>query len=679
MKILRLPLTPRIPITKGALYWLIFCLLLVTAQHIPHIPVWASLAVLFMAAWRVRAVKRGNPIPTHKVKYLLTAAAVIGVLLTYRSYLGRDPGITALVLLSTLKLLELKTQRDFMFVVFLCYFLVLGNFLYTQSIPALLFMAAAVLLITAATLRLNRREEERVKASSLLKSAGKLFLLSLPFMVILFFLFPRTSGPLWNLPQDPEGRFRSGFNDSIYPGQVAQLASSTFPAFRVTFPDRNMPPHRDLYFRGIVLWFTNGRGWFQGVLASNRPSRLPESGGPVIRQVFTLEPHYRRWLFALDIPIIPPRWSRELPGRIFHTWRLVQRYLSYELVSQLDYQSNEPLEKTHRLWALQLPRNLGIRIKNLALSWRNQAATDEDIVNFAIDYFRNSSFSYTLKPGLMDRMQPFEDFLFNKRKGFCEHFAGAFALLMRAAGVPARVVTGYQGGVYNSVGKYLLVRQSEAHAWCEVWLEGKGWHRVDPTAVVAPERIEYGLEVSRSVSSMDTIDESDRSDAVRRALRKNFFKRLLETFEQYWDTINNKWNLWIMSYDIYRQRSFLKELGIRNRSWLILIVIIVVVITVLLFLISYLLRRKTALSYPLLELYRKFCSRLARAGVTRFTWEGPLDFAKRAVAEFPGSEKEIGQVTRLFVELRYGKSPVDEQSLKQLKKYISGIGTLKKG
>jgi transglutaminase-like putative cysteine protease len=484
---------------------------------------------------------------------------------------------------------------------------------------------------------------------------------------------------LWNLPQDPEGRFHSGFNDSVYPGQIAQLATSTFPAFRVSFPDRNKPPHRDLYFRGVVLWFTNGRGWFQGVLASDRPSRIPESGGPVIRQVFTLEPHYRRWLFALDTPIIPPRWARELPGRIFRTWRLVDRYLSYEFVSQLDYQSGEPLEDTQRDWALQLPRNLGVRIKELALSWRDRAGTDEDIVNSAINYFRNSAFSYTLKPGLMDREQPFEDFLFNKRKGFCEHFAGAFALLMRTAGVPARVVTGYQGGVYNSVGKYLLVRQSEAHAWCEVWLDGKGWQRVDPTAVVSPERIEYGLEVSSSVSSMDAGDESGRSDAVRRALRRNFFKQLFETLEQYWDTINNKWNLWIMSYDIYRQRDFLEELGIQDRSWLTLILIIVVVITVLLFLVSYILRRKTALSHPLLELYRQFCSRLARAGVRRLPWEGPLDFEKRASAEFPRASGEIGRVTRLFIQLRYGKSPVNEQSLKQLKKHISAIGTLKKG
>lgn len=677
MKALKLTVSPRLPITEGALNWLIFCLLLVMAYHITHIPAWATLAALIIAVWRLRSVKRGNPIPSKGLRFALTGAAIAGVLLNYSSYLGRDPGMTALILLSTLKLLELKTQRDFMFIIFLCYFLVLGNFLYTQSIPALLFMAAAVIFITAATLRLNRQESERVNASKLLKAAAKLFLLSLPFMLILFFLFPRTTGPLWNLPQDPAGRFRSGFNDSVYPGQIAQLATSTYPAFRVSFPDRNMPLHKELYFRGVVLWFTNGRGWFQAVHASRRPSRLPESGGEVIRQVITLEPHYRRWLFALDTPIIIPRWSRLLPGRIFRTWRIVERYISYEVISQLHYEYTEPLDDTVRRWSLQLPRNLSPKISELALSWRNRFSTDEEIIAAALDYFR-ASFTYTLKPGVMNRSNPFEDFLFNKRKGFCEHFAGAFALLMRAAKIPTRIVTGYMGGKYNKVGKYLLVRQSEAHAWCEVRLEGKGWQRVDPTASVSPERIEYGLDISNSVSSMDAADESGRSDAVRRALKQNFFKQVFETLEQYWDTINNKWNLWIMSYDLYRQRSFLKGIGIRDRGWLTLIVIIGLVLTFLFFSISYLLRRKSSLSHPLLELYRQFCHKLGRAGVTRFSWEGPLDFEKRALEAFPHRREEIKQVTGLFIKLRYGKLAVDDQTLKQLKKHIYKLKVSKK-
>ncbi len=676
MKAQTFTITPDLPISKGAFKWLIFCLLLATVYHISHIPVWATAAIFIIAGWRIKAVKEGYPIPSRLVRYALTAAAIVAVLATYRSYLGRDPGITTVILLSALKLLEIKSQRDFMFVIFLCYFLVLGNFLYTQSIPILLFMAAAVILITAATIRLNRQGNDPVDISSLLKAAAKLFLLSLPLMAILFFLFPRSHGPLWNLPQDADGKYRSGFSDSIYPGQIAQLAQSTIPAFRVSFPDRDMPQQKDLYFRGAVLWFTNGQGWFQGILPSDRPTEIPPSGGAIIRQDITLEPHFQRWLFTLDMPIVPPPWSRQLPGRIFHTWRIVERYLNYEVVSQLDYRDNEPLDDNFRRWSLQLPRDLSKRIEDLALSWREQAEADGEIVQAGLDYFKNNSFVYTLKPGILDQQQPFDDFLFNKRKGFCEHYAGAFAMLMRAAGVPTRLVTGYQGGVYNPVGKYLVVRQSEAHAWCEVWLEDSGWQRVDPTAVIAPERIEYGIDVSASISSLDSGDGS-RSDAVRRALSKNFFKRLIQTLEQYWDTIDTKWNLWIMSYDFYQQRSFLRNLGIDEHDGLAVFAVIVILVSFLLFLISYLVRRKSAISEPLLEIYRQFCNKLARAGLQRFSWEGPLDFEQRAVQEFPGSFREIRQATQLFIELRYGRKRVDERQLKLLKKYISKIKLLK--
>ncbi len=666
---------PELAVSKGALSWLIFCLLLVIAWHIPHTPVWALVGVLAVAAWRYRMISRGNPLPAKGVKFLLTAAAFLGILFTYRSFLGRDPGMTFLILLATLKLLELKTQRDFMFVVFLCYFLVLGNFLFTQSIPSLAFMAVAVVLITVAILRLNHQHHETVKSSFLIKSALKLFFFALPLMVVLFFLFPRTSGPLWNLPHDPGGQARSGFNDYMYPGQIARLANSTNPAFRVMFPDKNMPSAKDLYFRGVVMWFTNGRGWYQGLMSASafRRKEQVDVRGRGVRQEILLEPHFRRWLFALDMPAIFPFWARGLPGRIFRTNRVVERYLRYQVVSLLDYESSEPLRDTYRRWALQLPEDFSQRIRNLARSFGDRASSVEEIVQRVLDYFRDNAFVYTFEPGVMDHREPFEDFLFNKRKGFCEHFAGAFVLLMRAAGVPARVVAGYQGGKYNPVGEYLLVRQSEAHAWAEVWLEGRGWQRVDPTAVVSPERIEYGIDLSRTLESEAASLGDSRSDAIRRALQKGFLERLFETLEQYWDNINNKWNLWIMSYDLYQQQNFLESLGLQDASWLTLILVTAVLVFVLYFSISYLLKRKAASSQPLLELYRQFCQKLARFDLRRFPWEGPLDFESRAVKAFPESIAQIRQVTRLFIQLRYGRMPVTPNRIRELKKHIRSL------
>lgn len=261
-------LVPPLLITRGSLGWLIFSLVLAVSWHIPHIPIWALATVPILLTWRYRLFLHKKPLPSLAVRVALTLAVFGGVVASYHSYLGRDPGITAVILLSTLKLFELKSQRDFMFVIFLCYFLVFGIFLYDQTIQGLAFMVIAVILITSAVLRLNHGERQPVRVKFLVKSGFRFFLYAIPFMIVLFALFPRTSVPLWNLGQDSGKAGIAGFNDSVYPGQFAELASSDKTAFRVSFPDDNMPEIKDLYFRGLVLWFTDGKGWFQGVMRS---------------------------------------------------------------------------------------------------------------------------------------------------------------------------------------------------------------------------------------------------------------------------------------------------------------------------------------------------------------------------------------------------------------------------
>jgi hypothetical protein len=287
-----------------------------------------------------------------------------------------------------------------------------------------------------------------------------------------------------------------------------------------------------------------------------------------------------------------------------------------------------------------------------------------------LDYFKNNGFTYTLTPGTMDPEAPLEDFFFNKRKGFCEHYAATFTLLMRAAGIPARMVIGYQGGEYNTAGSYLVVRQSDAHAWSEVWLEDKGWQRVDPTAAVSPERVEYGMELSRTLSSMGPLEGDSRSDAIRRAMRKSFFKKLLRFLEQHWDNINNKWDLWIMTYDRFRQRDILESIGLSGFSQWSLIGVLIIIIPTLFIVISLLLKRKTLSSHPLVRYYRQFYRKTAKKGIKPAPWEGPLDFQLRAVDAFPHKIGEIQQVIDLYINLRYGKLPVTNESLKRLKHLV---------
>jgi hypothetical protein len=661
---------PQLTLSRGATGWLMFGLLLAISWHIPHTPIWVLLAVPVLLYWRYRLMIQKKPLPPRGIRLLLTLAAFVGVLVTYRSYLGRDPGMTALILLSSLKLLELKSQRDFMFVIFLCYFLVFGNFLYSQSIESLAFMVVAVVLITAAVLRLNHGEKQPVKVAFLIKSGFRFFLLSIPFMVVLFLLFPRTTVPLWNLPQDSSEPASMGFNDTVGPGQIAELAASNETAFQVSFPDDNMPAPRDLYFRGLVLWFTNGKWWYQGILRAQLGRWYRTEGDTTIQQDITLKPHFARWLFALDTPVKIPRRALIFPGRIFQAYWPISKVVRYSVVSALHPKEPESITDTHRRWALQLPSDQNSQLFDLARSWRDTASSDTEIVQKALDYFKNNGFVYTLTPGTMDSEAPLEDFLFNKRKGFCEHYAATFTLLMRAAGVPARMVLGYQGGEYNTVGSYLVVRQSDAHAWSEVWLEDKGWQRVDPTAAVSPERVEYGMEVSRTLSSMGPLEDGSRSDAIQRAMRKNFFKKLIRFFEQHWDNINNKWDLWIMTYDRYRQRDILRSLGLSGFSQWGLLGVLFIIIPTLFIAISLLLKRQALSSHPLVRYYQQFYRKTAKKGIKPALWEGPLDFQLRAVDAFPYKKKEIQQVINLYINLRYGQLPVTKESLKQLKRLV---------
>jgi transglutaminase-like putative cysteine protease len=437
-----------------------------------------------------------------------------------------------------------------------------------------------------------------------------------------------------------------------------------------------MPAQKDLYFRGLVLWVTNGKAWYQGWVPSRFVGSRSLEGEGILQRI-TLQPHNKRWLFALDRPVRSPRWSRAFPGNIFQSLWDLKTPIRYGVLSRPDAGLSF-LPKVHRQWALDLPEDVSPRIMELGQQWRDHNSTITGILRQAENYFKENGFVYTLNPGQMDPDDPLGDFLFNKRTGFCEHFAASFAMLMRAAGVPARVVIGYQGGEYNPVGKYLEVRQSEAHAWAEVWVKEEseeiettgetGWVRVDPTAWVSRERIEYGLEMSQRILAYLT--GADREEAIQQALRGNFFKRTWNFLKNHWENIKYKWDTWIITYDIFQQRNFLSSLGLGRMDRLSLLLAILILIPVLLFIISFVLKRKALSSNPPVRLYLRFCSKLERLGLQRLRWEGPVHFELRALEKFPKKAEVIQQVTNLFIHLRYGRLEVTKERLKQLKRHI---------
>lgn len=664
-----LAVLPELPIPNGAVTWLIMSLAAAVGWHIPHIPAWATVVAVLVGAYTYYRIIKSKPLPPRLLRIILVICMAGGILMTFRSFLGRDPGITALVLFGTMKLMELKNRRDFMVIVFICYFMVFGNFLYDQSIEDLAFTLLATVLITATLLRLNHPPEEKIKISSMFRVSFKLIMYSLPFTVLMFFLYPRTTGPLWNFSQESITRFQSGFDDTIEPGQIAQLAQSKLPAFKVEFPNGDMPEMKDLYFRGLVLWFTNGQKWTQGIIAPRyvRPQSYDREG---ILQVITIEPHNRTWLFGLDWPVVVPGWTRTLPGRILQTRRDIRSHYRYRVLSRMDPAVLRDLNEEQRGWALQYPKGTNLRILRLGKMWREQAGSDVEILEMARQFYKQSGFVYTLNPGLLQTQQPMEEFLFSARRGFCEHYAASFAMLMRAAGVPARVVIGFQGGEFNPVGNYLLLRHSDAHAWNEVWLEGQGWRRIDPTSWVAPERIEFGFDVSQNVSARGTLSDDERLAAIENARNPGFFTRLYKFFKNHWDNINYEWDVWIISYSRDKQRGFFESLGFENVTKTGLFIALIFVVVMFFSSISFLLRRQTLSTDPLLKLYQRFCIKLAKSGLQRMRWEGPFHYRDRAMEKFPDRAELIQKITDLFVHLRYGRQEVTRSRLNQLKNQI---------
>lgn len=610
----------------------------------------------------------------------LTLSAFFAIILTYKSFLGRDPGISALVLFSALKLLELKSFRDFMVVIFLCFFLLMGLFLFDQSLYSLMAMVLTMIFLVSIMLMVNHPVPSRFRLKQsvsgkkarmaiFIKLSVRMLLFSLPMLLVLFLFFPRSSGPLWNLPQGSTGRARSGFGDFIRPGYIAWVAQSYETAFRVTFPDNNMPAYSDLYFRGLVLWYTDGKLWFQGVFPFRQRLSPPLPDHAILQEI-VLEPHNRRWLFALDHPVSFPDWSGQLPGYIFQIKKPLRRHLRYRVYSQLLPSPESSLHPMIKKWALQLPRRLNPEIRQLALSLKVGTESDEETVFSILNFFKDSDFKYTLNPGWMNREDPISDFLFRKKTGFCEHFASSFALLARIVGIPTRVVVGYQGGNYNPLGKYLVVRQAEAHAWTEVWLKNQGWVRIDPTAVVSPERIEYGVDLTRSISSLSSIPSSDRSEAIRRVLEKGLLQRIWETIENFWDNMSTNWNYWVVSFDQEQQKNTLVNLGLAESNWLIQIFIVLFSAMILFIAGSFILKVKSKTVSPLGKLYQRFCRKVERAGIKRHHWEGPLDFRNRIKKKFPGKSKIIYQIISLYIKMQYGTLSPTKPMLKKLKVLI---------
>jgi transglutaminase-like putative cysteine protease len=629
------------PLRAGSLYALLAAIALIAAPHVQRLPIWVSAFALALIGWRMLVAWREWPLPS---RWLLAALALFvggGVMLSYGPLLGRDASVALLAVMVALKCMELRTQRDADVVICLGYFLTITNFLYSQTILTAVCMLIALVWLTATGVSLQDRSR-RLPPLQAARTAGMLVLQAAPLMLVLFVLFPRVQGPVFGFPQATSAGV-TGLSESMSPGDLAYLGLSDEVAFRVDF-HTPAPRPAELYWRGPVLWHFDGRTWRMGPsVASGRAETPQESGG--VRYTVTLEPHHMRWLFAVDLPATLPAGASLTPDYQLLASRPIRVRERYEMTSHLRYRLGaverpEALER-----GLRLPRNLNPRARELAQRLRAGAASDREVVRAALSHFRTNLFFYTLTPPPLG-LHSVDEFLFQTRRGFCEHYASSFAFLMRAAGVPARVVTGYQGGEINPLGGYLIVRQSEAHAWAEVWLEGAGWTRVDPTAAVSPARIEVGI--AAAVPRTDPLPLSLRGDYP-------FLTQLRYTL----DSLTNSWNQWVLGYTPERQVRLLSRVGVSSPSWKNLTAMLVAGAGIVLLLLTAmtLLQLRRARLDPVQRAYRAFCRKLARAGLVRGRSEGPLDFAKRAGGARPQAAGAVQEITRLYLALRYGGAP----------------------
>ncbi len=644
--------------SRSSVFAVCFCFLFSIMPHFRHLPLWVSGIVVFALAWRclqnlgkLREIPRWILIPTVLV-------SGIGVFAEYWTIVGRDAGLALLTVMTSLKFLESSRRRDMLILVFLCYFLIATHFLYSQSIPTALMMFATLIVITATLITINRREA-RVSPLDLLRSSARLVLMSLPLMLILFVLVPRVPGPLWGLTNEQRGGV-TGLSDHMSPGKISNLIRSNEVAFRVDF-DGDPPAQNQLYWRGPVMTNFNGYRWSQ---LTRRPLKeiALRVAGPPIGYTVTLEPNGEQWLLALDVPTRMIEDSFLTADLQLINKKKINDLYRYDMESRLSYQFGEQESERYLARALRYPEEYNPRTIELGKSLAQQFQNSEQIVAEVLSMFRRQEFFYTLSPPALGT-HTVDEFLFQTRRGFCEHYAGSFALLMRAAGVPARIVTGYQGGEFNPDGNYLIVRQSDAHAWTEVWIEQRGWVRVDPTAAVSPDRIEKGLD--------DALADEVSSFRIRN--RNPIFGSVLYR----WDSLQHKWNDWVLNYDERKQRDFLSDLEIGIDNWsdmVIALVLLLLAVTGSFWLVTWYRERPPRPAAYELQ-FRRLQKKLARHGIEKKPSEDSRAFLRRISAEeFPGRD-QLAPIIELYNRIKYGRDGDSPQAHNQLRSLIDSLQT----
>ena len=635
------------PDQKGTL-WVIATLSVAMAPQIVRMPLPIIAMALFPLLWRIGAeLFEWKALPA-LVRHSATVLALLTLFFSYGNITGRRAAVSLLTVMLALKLIESYRIRDARLIVSFSLFLCATQFLFSQGILMPFYGAVTVIVALVTLTQLHRKEAfESVGgtpaiAASIFSELGfsfRLLALAIPVGLAFFLFFPRWASPLWGIPETTLDS-KTGLSGSMSPGSIQSLFMDDSPAFRAKF-ESTIPQPSELYWRGPVFWNFDGKTWSGSFFGKNIPANSqPEEQGAPWRSSVPLEPNERNWLFALDYPATTPRDTRVTMDFQILRREAVTQLLDYSMVSDPDFVDTPELAETLKTSALDLPNSFNPRTRELVQDWQEMGSTGLALVQRALDYFNQEAFYYSLDSPLLGK-HSVDEFLFDTRTGYCEHYASTFTVMMRMAGIPARIVTGYQGGWYNTLGEYLLVRQSDAHAWSEVWFPGSGWTRVDPTAAVSPARVNQGSLGALS-SPRHLLDY-----AWLRNMRNGV------------DVVQQRWNDWVIEFGAHKQAQMFSPLGLDRMTPTTLVIVLFTAIGLFsAVLLPFILRaRGPDRKDPLQVAWQKFLKRLHSAGYASLPSSGAIELACEAASQLPADSQAIHQIADLYSRYRYSPLP----------------------
>lgn len=667
-------------IPRNSLIMLMACQAMVILPHAAHISFWIIGVGLFCAWWRWMIFLGRKIFPSFWLKTALVLSSVAGVLISEGVSKNLETWAALLIVAFALKLLEMKTRRDAYVVIFIAYFVISVQFIFNHSMGIVAYELLALVLATAAMVGMNQFHT-RVNPKQSIKIAAQILLQAIPLMVVVFVLFPRIS-PIWSIAS-PSQQARTGLSSEMTPGDIANLARSDEIVFRAEF-EEEIPGNEELYWRGRV--YSNFRlgTWSEETIPENKYDTAsvewvnaerkkwfsPKTNDlSKISYSILLEPTFDRWLFGLDVA--KPKtsstgllWNYRLVSK-----KTVQSLLQYEVDSFPNAKMNLSLPKFLKKQTTTINKKDNPKTIKFARELYKRSKNTEDYANKVLAHIRKQEYFYTLEPPTLARKNSIDEFWFDTRAGFCTHYAGAFVYMMRAAGIPARMVGGYQGGEINPVTRHVVVRQYQAHAWTEIWLPKKGWQRFDPTAAVAPTRISSGLAAALSEN-----DVSSLSAFTNLRLNKSLgIQKLMFMFE----SLEHRWNLFVIGYGTEMQTDFLEKiLGKITAAKIALVLLLAAVLSIAFVSLSLLKNNRMKNTHPVIKILHSFLHKLSRQGWVRQQHESVKQFITRAATERGLSEKEYASTITLVERLLY--NPPTQTTNTQLQVVKKSLHTLQK-